>query len=195
MVEEKKDEKIEEKTEEKEETVNKEEKEEKKPVVTETSEKKEEKTEKPKDEKEEKPENDNKEDEKIEVPAKFKALVEKIEKMSVLDLSELVKILEKKFGVTAVPQVTAVNSAGGPVSAGETEEKSEFNIELKEIGSQKIEVIKVVRDVTGKGLKESKDIVDQAANSPQIVKENVKKEEAEEIKKKFETAGAKVELK
>ncbi len=191
MVEEKKEEKIEEKTEAKEKAVNKEEKEEKKPVVTETSEKKEEQ----KDEKKEETKNEEKEDKEIEVPAKFKELVEKIEKMSVLDLAELVKILEKKFGVTATPQVIAANSAGGSVSAGEAEEKSEFNIELKEIGSQKIEVIKVVRDLTGKGLKESKDVVDQAASSPQIVKENVKKEEAEEIKKKFETAGAKVELK
>ncbi len=132
----------------------------------------------------------------VKVPEKFKGLVEKIEKMSVMDLAELVKILEKKFGVTAAPQVVAAAPSAGTAGAeGQAEEKTEFNIELKEIGSQKIQVIKVVRDATGKGLKESKDLVDAAASSPQVVKENVKKEEAEEIKKKFEEAGAKVELK
>lgn len=131
-----------------------------------------------------------------EVPAKFKDLVEKIEKLSVLDLAELVKILEKKFGVSAAPQV-AVAMAGVPAAgeAAKAEEKTVFNIELKEIGAKKIDVIKVVRDVTGKGLKESKDLVDAAVASPQLVKENVKKEEAEEIRKKFEVAGAKAELK
>ncbi|MEK7061785.1 MAG: 50S ribosomal protein L7/L12 [Patescibacteria group bacterium] len=130
--------------------------------------------------------------EKVEVPAKFKSLVGEIEKMSVLDLSELVKILEKKFGVSAsAPAAAAVLAvAGAPV-----EEKSAFNVELKEVGAQKIEVIKVVRDLTAKGLKESKDLVDAVAASPQLIKEGVKKEEAEEIKKKFETAGAKVEIK
>jgi len=131
-------------------------------------------------------------DEKIEVPAKFKSLVEEIEKMSVLDLAELVKILEKKFGVSAAtPVATAVVGA----TVAPVEEKTSFNVELKEVGAQKIEVIKVVRDITAKGLKESKDLVDAAVNGPQLVKENVKKEEAEEIKKKFETAGAKVEIK
>jgi len=134
---------------------------------------------------------------KIEVPAKFKKLVEEIEKMSVLDLAELVKILEKKFGVSAAPQIVAAPVAA-PASAEATagkEEKSIFNIFLKEVGDKKIEVIKAVRDITGKGLKESKDLVDAAASAPQMVKENAKKEEAEEIKKKIEAAGAKVELK
>ena len=131
--------------------------------------------------------------EKIEVPAKFKKLVEEIEKMSVLDLAELVKILEKKFGVSATPQVVAAPAA--PTAAPAAEEKSVFNIVLTVVGDKKIEVIKAVRDVTGKGLKESKDLVDAAASGPQIVKENVKKEESDEIKKKFETAGAKIELK
>jgi len=130
--------------------------------------------------------------EKVEVSAKFKSLVEEIEKMSVLDLSELVKILEKKFGVSASAPVAVATSA--TVSAP-AEEKSTFNVELKEVGAQKIEVIKVVRDLTAKGLKESKDLVDAATTSPQLIKEGVKKEEAEEIKKKFETAGAKVEIK
>jgi len=134
-----------------------------------------------------------KEEEKIEVPVKFKKLVEEIEKMSVLDLAELVKILEKKFGVSAAPQVVAAPVA--PTTAPVVEEKTVFNIVLNAVGEKKIEVIKAVRDVTGKGLKESKDLVDAVATGPQIVKENVKKEEAEEIKKKFETAGVKIELK
>ena len=126
---------------------------------------------------------------KMEVPAKFKSLVAEVEKMSIVELAELVKVLENKFGVSAAAPV-AVAVAAGPV-----EEKTSFSIELKEVGAQKIEVIKVVRDVTAKGLKESKDVVDAAATAPQMVKEGVKKEEAEEIKKKFETAGAKVEIK
>lgn len=133
--------------------------------------------------------------EKIEVPEKFKDLVEKIEQMSVSDLAELVKILEKKFGVSAQPPVMAVPAAPSTPGAEAVEEKTSFNIELKEVGDKKIEVIKVVRDVTGKGLKESKDLVDAVASAPQMVRENVKKEEAEEIKKKLDTAGAKVELK
>jgi large subunit ribosomal protein L7/L12 len=136
------------------------------------------------------------EKETVEVPAKFEKLVKEIEQMSVIDLSELVKILEKKFGVSAAPQmVAAVPSAGAGANAAPSEEKSSFNIELTAVGDKKIDVIKVVRDVTQKGLKESKDLVDAAEKSPQIVKEGVKKEEAEEIKKKFEAAGAKVELK
>ena len=129
-----------------------------------------------------------------EVPAKFKSLVEEVEKMSVLDLAELVKILEKKFGVSAVAPIAVAAASAG--SSGEPkEEKTAFNVELKEVGAQKIEVIKVVRDVTAKGLKESKDLVDAAATAPQMVKEGVKKDEAETIKKKFEAAGAKVEIK
>ena len=134
---------------------------------------------------------DKTEDEKVEVPAKFKSLVDDIEKMSIMDLAELVKILEKKFGV--FPVVAAAVQAGGNNGgdAGE-QEKSEFNVELKGSGDQKIAVIKVVREITGKGLKEAKDIVDSA---PKVIKENVKKEEAEELKKKLEEAGASVELK
>ena len=128
---------------------------------------------------------------KVEVPAKFKSLVAEVEKMSVVELSELVKFLEDKFGVSAAAPV-AVMAAGAGEAA---EEKTSFNVELKEVGAQKIEVIKVVRDVTAKGLKESKDLVDAAASAPQLVKEGVKKEEADQIKAKFETAGAKVEIK
>ncbi len=138
------------------------------------------------------------EKEKAEVPKKFKTLVEEIEKMSVLDLAELVKILEKKFGVSAVAPVAAapaVSAVGAEAATASTEEKSVFNIELKEVGPKKIEVIKLVRDITGKGLKDSKDLVDVAEKSSQVIKENVKKEEAEDIKKKFEAVGAKIELK
>src|SRR4030042_609734 len=130
--------------------------------------------------------------EKVKVPEKFKKLVEEIEKMSVLDLAELVKILEEKFGVSAQAPGAVMASAG---AAPVVEEKSVFNIELKNPGDKKIEVIKAIRDVTDKGLKDAKDLVDAAASAPQMIKENVKKEEAEEIKKKFEAAGAQVELK
>lgn len=126
-------------------------------------------------------------EEQVAVPAQFKDLVEKIEKMSVLELNELVKVLEKKFGVSAVA-VAAAPAAG--VAAAE--EKSEFTIELSAAGDNKIAVIKVVKEVAGLGLKEAKDLVDGA---PGVVKEHVKKEEAEEIKKKIEEAGGKVTLK
>jgi large subunit ribosomal protein L7/L12 len=136
--------------------------------------------------------------EEIEVPEKFKKIVEEIEKMSVLDLAELVKILEKKFGVSGMAPVAVAAvpaSQASSESQPNQEEKSVFNVILKSVGQKKIEVIKVVRDVTGKGLKESKDLVDLAEKEPQVIKENVKKEEAEELKKKFTEAGAEVELK
>jgi large subunit ribosomal protein L7/L12 len=134
----------------------------------------------------------DKAEERVEVPAKFKKLVDEIEKMSIMDLAELVKILEKKFGVSPMMVAAAPVTGSGPAAAGEAEEKSEFAIELKDGGGQKIQVIKVVREITGKGLKEAKDIVDAA---PKVLKENVKKEEAQEIKDKLEKAGATVELK
>ncbi len=130
-----------------------------------------------------------------EVPKKFEKLVEEIEKMSVIDLAELVKILEKKFGVSAVPtMVTSAQPATGTAPTA-AEEKSSFNVVLTGVGEKKIDVIKVLRDITQLGLKESKDMVDAAASAPQVVKENVKKEEAEEMKKKFIAAGAAIELK
>jgi len=140
---------------------------------------------------------EEKKQEKIEVPKKFEKLIKEIEEMSVLDLAELVKVLEKKFGVSAqAPVMMAGAAPAGAQGSGEaTEEKSEFTIVLKGVGAKKIEVIKVVRDITGKGLKEAKDMVDAAASAPQTVKEAVKKEEAEDLKKKFEAAGASVELK
>ena len=136
------------------------------------------------------------EKEEVKVPEKFADLVKKIEEMKVSDLAELVKILEKKFGVSSAPQVVAQAAGGGTAEAGaEAEEKSSYNVELSSVGDKKIDVIKVVRDVTQKGLKEAKGLVDSVENEPQIIKENAKKEEAEEIKKKFEEAGAKIELK
>ena len=149
----------------------------------------------PKKEETKKEEPKEEEEKEVEVPKKFKSIVEEIEKMTVLDLSELVKILEKKFGVSAAAPVAVASASSSSEDAEAKEEKSVFNIELTGVGEKKIEVIKVVRDVVDKGLKEAKDLVDAVASGPQMVKENVKKEEAEEIKKKFETAGGTVDLK
>lgn len=127
--------------------------------------------------------------ETVEVPEKFKKLVSEVESMSVIDLHELVKTLEKKFGVSAA----AVAVAAAPGAGGEAaEEKSVFAIHLTDAGAQKIQVIKVVKDVLALGLKEAKDLVDGV---PSLLKDGVKKEEAEEMKKKIEAAGGKVELK
>lgn len=136
---------------------------------------------------------EEKQEETVEVPEKFKGMVADIEKLSVLELSELVKVLEKKFGVSAAAPM-AVAAAPGAAPAEAAEEKTSFTVQLKSVGGQKIEVIKVVRDATQKGLKEAKDLVDAAASSPQMVKEGASKEEAEDLKKKFEAAGAAVEL-
>ncbi len=129
------------------------------------------------------------EETKVEVPAKFQALVSEIEKMSVLDLNELVKVLEKKFGVSAQAVAVAGPAAGAAPAA---EEKSTFDVHLTAGGDQKIAVIKAVREITQVGLKDAKDLVEKA---PTPVKENVPKAEAEEMKKKLEAAGAKVTLK
>jgi large subunit ribosomal protein L7/L12 len=128
--------------------------------------------------------------EEVEVPEKFKKLVEEVENMSVLELNELVKVLEKKFGVSAA--AVAVAAPGAAAGGAEEEEKSAFTVELADAGAQKIAVIKVVKEVLGLGLKEAKELVDGA---PSPLKENVPKEEAEEIKTKVEEAGGKVELK
>lgn len=128
----------------------------------------------------------------VEVPKKFQDLVKTIEAMSVLELSELVKVLEDKFGVSAAaPVVVAAAPAAGEEEAT-AEAKSSYNIELTAAGPQKIAVIKAVRAVTELGLKDAKDLVDKA---PATVKENVPTEEAEEIKKQIEEAGGSVELK
>ncbi len=128
----------------------------------------------------------------VEVPEKFKALVEQIEKMSVLDLSELVKVLEDKFGVSAAAPAMMMAAAPAGEAAPAVEEKTEFTVELIEAGANKISVIKVVKEITGLGLADAKAVVDGA---PKAIKENVKKEEAEEIKKKIEEAGGKAEIK
>lgn len=127
------------------------------------------------------------------VPAKFEKLVAEIEKMSVLDLSELVKVLEEKFGVSAAaPMAMMAMPAAGGEAGPAAEAKTEFTVELKESGANKIAVIKVVKELTGLGLADAKALVDGA---PKTVKENVKKEDAEAMKKKIEEAGGKVELK
>lgn len=129
----------------------------------------------------------------IEIPEKFQKIVSEIEKMSVLDLSELVKVLEERFGVSAAaPVMMGAVAAGAGDSAEAVEEKTEFDVELLSAGEQKINVIKAVREVTGLGLKEAKDMVDGA---PKIIKEKVAKAQAEEIKKKLEDAGATASLK
>ena len=125
------------------------------------------------------------------VPAKFEKLVGEIEKMSVLDLAELVKILEKKFGVSAAAPAMMMAPAAGAGGAA-VEEKSEFDVEITESGANKINVIKAVRELTEMGLKEAKDLVDAA---PKVLKEGVKKEEADKMKARLEEAGAKVTLK
>ena len=130
-----------------------------------------------------------------EVPAKFKSLVESIEKLSVLELSELVHLLEEKFGVSAAAPVAVAAAPAAGDGAPAEEEKNSFNVVISKVGDKKIEVIKVVRDATGKGLKEAKDLVDAAAAGAQVVKEGAGKDEAAELKKKLETAGATVELK
>lgn len=128
------------------------------------------------------------EETKVEVPAKFKDIVSSVESMSVLDLHELVKVLEAKFGVSA----QAAASAGPAVAVEAAEEKSAFAVELTAAGEQKIAVMKVVKEVLALGLKEAKDLVDGA---PSVLKEGMKKEDAEDFKKKLEEAGAKVTLK
>lgn len=120
--------------------------------------------------------------------------VKQIESMSVLDLNNLVKAIEERFGVSAAAAAVAMPAGGGAAAAAAApaEEKTEFTVVLQEVGEKKINVIKAVREVTSLGLKEAKDLVEGA---PQTVKEGVSKEEAEKIKKVFEEAGAKVTVK
>ncbi|HRH31475.1 MAG TPA: 50S ribosomal protein L7/L12 [Candidatus Paceibacterota bacterium] len=128
------------------------------------------------------------ENKSVEIPAKFKDFVEKIDGMSVIDLHELVKTLEEKYGVSAAA-VAAAPAAGAGAAA---EEKDSFTVVLASAGEQKIAVMKVVKEVLGLGLKEAKDLVDGA---PATLKDNVKKADADDLKKKIEEAGGKVELK
>ncbi|MBT3817567.1 MAG: 50S ribosomal protein L7/L12 [Candidatus Magasanikbacteria bacterium] len=137
-------------------------------------------------------ENVQEEKKEVVVPEQFKSLVEEIEKMSVLDLAELVKVLEDKFGVSAAApamMMAAPGAAGGDADAAE--EKTEFTVQLTEIGDKKIAVIKAVKAATGLGLADAKGLVDGA---PAAIKENIPKAEAEELKKAIEEAGGKVEL-
>ena len=118
---------------------------------------------------------------------KLEEIIKKVEELTVIELSELVKALEEKFGVSAA----AMAVAGAGAASGAEEEKTSFDVLLKEVGDQKINVIKAVKEATGLGLKEAKDIVDSA---PKVIKEGLKKEEADELKKKLEEVGAIVEL-
>lgn len=124
----------------------------------------------------------------VEVPVKFKAIIDAVEQMSVVDLNELVKTLEKKFGVSAAAVAVAAPAAGGAAA----EEKSTFIVELTDGGATKIAVIKVVKEALGLGLKDAKDKVDGA---PVVLKEDMKKDDAEKLKKDIEAAGGKVTLK
>jgi large subunit ribosomal protein L7/L12 len=131
-------------------------------------------------------------DTKVEVPKEFEKLVEQLDKMSALEISKFVKFLEEYWGVSAAaPAVAVAAPAAGDGGAAAADEKSEFDVILKDAGAQKVAVIKAVKDLTGLGLGEAKAIVDSA---PKAVKEKVAKEEAEEAKKALEEAGATVEL-
>ena len=131
-------------------------------------------------------------EEKVEIPAKFEKLVGEIDKLSVLELSELVKVLEKHYGGSAAaPMAVAAAPAAGGEAAAAADEKSSFTVVLASAGDQKINVIKAVREITGLGLAESKALVDGA---PKPIKENVAKADAEEAKAALEAAGATVEL-
>ena len=137
---------------------------------------------------------EKKEATQVELSGKAKTVLESVENMTVLELSNLVKALEDKFGVSAAAPVMAagMGMAGGQAGAAQAEEKTSFTVVLAGVGSNKIQVIKEIRSVTTLGLKEAKDLADSA---PKPVKEDIPKEEAEAIKKKLEAAGAKVELK
>lgn len=134
-------------------------------------------------------ENETTTTEEVVVPEKFKKIVAEIEEMSVLELHELVKVFEKKFGVSASAVAVAGPAAGG---GSDEEVQSTFTVELTDAGAQKIAVIKAIKEVLGLGLKEAKDLVDAA---PSVVKEGLKKEDADALKKQLEEAGAKVTLK
>jgi large subunit ribosomal protein L7/L12 len=124
--------------------------------------------------------------------ADLEAIAENLSSLTIMEAASLVKMLEEKWGVSAAPVAMAAAAAPGGGAAAAVEEKTDFEVILKDVGAKKINVIKVVREVTNLGLKEAKDLVDGA---PKTVKEGVTKEEAAEIQKKFEAEGAKVEIK
>ena len=127
-----------------------------------------------------------------ELSKEAQSILDAVEKLSVLELANLVKNMEDKFGVSAAAPVAAAAGGGGGGGGEEAAEKDSFDVELTEIGGQKIAVIKAVREITGLGLKEAKDLVDA---TPKVIKEGVKKDEAETMKKQLEEAGASCELK
>ena len=124
--------------------------------------------------------------------ADLQIIAENLSQLTVMEAAQLVKMLEERWGVSAAAPVAIAAAGGAPAAAAAVEEKTEFDVVLKEVGEKKINVIKVVREVTSLGLKEAKDLVDGA---PKTVKEGVTKDEAESIKKKFEAEGAKIEIK
>jgi large subunit ribosomal protein L7/L12 len=126
------------------------------------------------------------------MPSKVEGILEEIKGLTLLEAADLVKMMEEAFGVSAAAAAPVVVAGGAAAGAAPVEEKTEFNVVLAEIGPNKINVIKAVREVTSLGLKEAKDLVDSA---PKPIKEGVTKEEADSLKKKFEEAGAKVEIK
>ena len=145
------------------------------------------------DEKKQEKKEETKEDKKEKIPSKFKSIVEEIEKMSAIDLSELVKILEEKFNVSAQAPVAMAGPAVAAVGEeDDKEEQTSFNVELIEVGESKISVIKAIREFVSIGLKEAKDLTD---NVPAVVKEGANKEDADKMKETLEKAGAKVALK
>ena len=137
---------------------------------------------------------EDKEEKEVEVPKNLKKLVEEIENMKVVDLAKLVKVLEEKFGVSAIPVAAAAPMAAGAAPAGDAGEKSAFDVVLTGPGDKKINVIKAVKGITEKGLKDCKDLVDASASDAQVLKTAVSKEEAETMKKTIEEAGGSVEL-
>jgi len=144
----------------------------------------------------EKKEEQKKEEKEIEIPENLKNIVKEIEELKVVDLAKLVKVLEEKFDISAqAPMMAAPVATGTATSAAVEEEKTAFDLVLKSPGASKIAVIKIVKEITGKGLKEAKDLVDASEKEPQTLMQGAKKEEAEETKKKLEEAGATVEIK
>jgi len=136
------------------------------------------------------------EEKNTQIPEHLKEIVSKIEELKVKDLALLVKILEEKFGISSQMMTALQAVPQRQAKEGETsEEKSEFSVFLKKPGTSKIQIIKLIKEITGKGLKESKDLVDASEKSPQLIKEKVSKEEAESIQKKLTEAGAEVEIK
>jgi len=145
-------------------------------------------------EEEKKEEETESSEEEVEVPENLENLVEEIEEMKVADLAKLVEVLEDRLGVSAAP-VAAAPAAPAGGDSGEEEEKSAYDVIITSPGDEKISVIKAVKKITQKGLKNCKDMVDAAESDPQTVKQNVETEEAEDMKKQLEEAGATVELK